>query len=139
MPEVLWARKEPALKLFVCWGTFPGPGARGHACHRAHTALRSAGFDPELVRSYGSRILPEAANLTPGRREVKRLTGDVAVPVLVTDEEEVVAGSEAIERWAAERTPRPEGSAEAPRGRREAPSWQAGSPPRAPCGLTARP
>ncbi len=32
-------------------------------------------------------------NLTPGRREVKRLTGNYWVPVLVTDDGEVIQGS----------------------------------------------
>jgi hypothetical protein len=36
--------------------------------------------------------LPDVFNLTPGRRKVKKLTGDVTVPILVTDDGEVVAG-----------------------------------------------
>ena len=37
---------------------------------------------------------------TPGRREVKRLSGQSWVPVLVTDEDEVISGSREIESWA---------------------------------------
>ena len=43
-------------------------------------------------------------NLTPGRRKVKKLTGETTVPVLVTDDGEVVAGSSEIAAWAG-RTP----------------------------------
>jgi hypothetical protein len=39
-------------------------------------------------------------NLTPGRREVKRLTGNYWVPVLVADDGEVVQGSRQIVDWA---------------------------------------
>ena len=93
------------MKLYVCWGTFPVPwprrGApwhpRYHPCKVAHDALRAAGHAPEVERVYGFRSLPD---VTPGRREVRRLTGDSAVPVLVLDDGEVVKGSEAIAAWA---------------------------------------
>ena len=39
-------------------------------------------------------------NQTPGRREVKRLTGNSTVPTLVLDDGEVVDGSQAIVDWA---------------------------------------
>jgi hypothetical protein len=44
--------------------------------------------------------LPEALNNTKGRREVKELTGNVWVPVLVTDDNTVVQGSREIVDWA---------------------------------------
>lgn len=89
------------MKLYVCYGTFTKtirPG--GHPCGNAARALREAGHDPQIVKSYGLAGLPEIFNRTRGRQEVKRLTGSVTVPVLVTDDDEVVAGSEKIIEWA---------------------------------------
>jgi hypothetical protein len=94
------------LKLYVCWGTWKGatpwPFRRAdvHPCGVAHAALTEAGYDPEIVRSFGWEALPGVFNLTPGRRQVKRLTGDVTVPVLVTDDGVVVAGSGEVASWA---------------------------------------
>jgi glutaredoxin 2 len=50
-------------------------------------------------------MLPDFVNRTEGRREAKRLTGKTAVPVLVTDDGEVVAESN-IARWAMENAAR---------------------------------
>jgi hypothetical protein len=90
------------VKLYVCWGTFtttPRPG--GHPCGNAYRALREAGHDPEVIRSYGLAILPDVPfNQTAGRKEVKRLTGNSTVPVLVTDDGEVVQDSKRIIDWA---------------------------------------
>jgi Glutathione S-transferase, N-terminal domain len=88
------------VKLYVCWGTFPTLRPGGHPCANAHNALREAGHDPEVIRSYGLAILPGIFNATPGRREAKRLTGKYTVPVLVTDDGEVVADSKNIVTWA---------------------------------------
>ncbi len=93
------------MKLYVCWGTFPIPWPRkgntwrpsGHACKVAHDALKEAGHTPEVVRAYGFGQLPD---FTPARREVKRLTGESWVPVLVLDDGEVVTGSKTIAAWA---------------------------------------
>ena len=76
----------------------------GHPCGNAYRALREAGHDPELIKSYGAGILPDALNRTKGRQEVKRLTGNSWVPVLVTDDGEVVQDSKKIAEWA-ERNP----------------------------------
>ena len=89
------------MKLYVCYGTFtaaPRPG--GHPCGNAYKALKEAGHEPDVVRSYGLGMLPEFFNQTPGRKEVKRLTGNNWVPVLVTDDETVVQGSDKIIDWA---------------------------------------
>jgi len=93
------------LRLYVCWGTWRRPTplvGRGHPhpCGVAHEALEGAGHDPEVVRALGWKALPGVFNVTPGRREVKKLTGDIEVPVLVTDEGQVVAGSQEIAAWA---------------------------------------
>ena len=89
------------MKLYVCYGTFtttPRPG--GHPCGNAYRALREAGHDPEVIRSYGLAVLPDVFNSTRGRREVKELTGKNTVPVLVTDGGEVVSDSKRIVEWA---------------------------------------
>jgi len=89
------------MKLYVCYGTFtatPRPG--GHPCGNAYEALKDAGHDPEVVKSYGLAVLPAFLNNTKGRREVKELTGDFTVPVLVTDTGEVVKESATIVEWA---------------------------------------
>lgn len=89
------------MKLFVCYGTWkPAPRPGGHPCGHAHEALVNAGYQPEVIRSYGLGALPEVFNQTSGRREVKRLTGNHWVPVLVADDGEVVQGSRKIMDWA---------------------------------------
>jgi hypothetical protein len=101
------------MRLYVCWGTWTGPTPRpfrraeNHPCGVAHQALLDAGHRPEVRRCYGWEALPGIFNLTPGRREVKRLTGGVTVPVLVADDGEIVAGSREIAAWA-EQNPRAE-------------------------------
>lgn len=91
---------SPAMRLYVCYGTFKTPRPGGHPCANAHEALRAAGHDPEVVRSYGWGALPDALNPSKGRREVKRLTGNSWVPALVTDDGEVIDGSKEIVAWA---------------------------------------
>ena len=93
------------MKLYVCWGTFAVPWPRrgaswrpgAHPCKRAHDALREAGHSPEVVKVYGFAWLPD---VTPGRKEVKRLTGESFVPVLVLDDGDVVKDSKNIVAWA---------------------------------------
>jgi Glutathione S-transferase, N-terminal domain len=89
------------MKLYVCWGTFkfaPRPG--GHPCGNAYHALVDAGHRPEVVRAYGWAALPSAFNQTPARKEVKELTGNSWVPVLVADGGTVIQGSDKIIEWA---------------------------------------
>ena len=106
----------PPMKLYVCWGTFsPAPRPGGHPCGNAYHALRGAGHDPEVVKSYGLTVLPDMLNRTEGRREVKRLTGSNTVPVLVTDDGDVVADSKRIVAWAHEH-PAGAGASPAPPG-----------------------
>lgn len=91
------------MKLYVCYGTFtttPRPG--GHPCGNAYRALREAGHDPEVIKSYGFGAFPGFLNRTAGRREVKKLTGQNWVPVLVTDDGQVVSDSKRIVAWAEE-------------------------------------
>jgi hypothetical protein len=89
------------MKLYVCYGTWkPAPRPGGHPCGTAYHALREAGHQPEVIRTYGLGMLPGVFNMTTGRREVKRLTGNYWVPVLVTDQDEVIQGSREIADWA---------------------------------------
>jgi hypothetical protein len=88
------------MKLYICYGTFQTPRPGGHPCKNAYDALRAAGHEPELIKSYGFGALPDALNQTSGRKEVKRLTGQSWVPVLVTDDDEVVQDSKSIAAWA---------------------------------------
>ena len=92
------------MKLYVCWGTWRRPtplvSDEPHPCGVAREALEEAGYDPEVERTLGWVALPDVFNMTPGRRRVKELTGEMSVPVLVTDNDEVVAGSQEIAAWA---------------------------------------
>jgi Glutathione S-transferase, N-terminal domain len=93
------------MKLYVCWGTFPVPWPRrgaswrpvAHPCKRAFDALDDAGHSPDVKRVYSLGFLPD---VTRGRREVRRLTGQSYVPVLVTDDGAAVTGSDEIVAWA---------------------------------------
>ena len=90
------------MKLYVCWGTF-GMGPHTHPCQVAHAALRDAGHDPEVVRAYGWKILPDMPfNATAGRRRAKELTGDTSVPVLELDDGTAIGGTKQIVAWAKE-------------------------------------
>jgi hypothetical protein len=91
-----------AVKLYVCWGTFQTPRPpHGHPCHNAYAALRMAGHDPEVIKVRGLGMGPRFLHLmTEGRREVERISGQRAVPVLVADDGEVVADSRRIVEWA---------------------------------------
>ena len=89
------------MELYVCYGTWTlGRPLHAHPCGEAHAALRTAGHEPQVVRTLGLGPLPGWLNdLTP-RREVRRLTGQSWVPVLVTDGGEVIRESRRIIEWA---------------------------------------
>jgi hypothetical protein len=86
------------MKLYVCYGTFRTPRPGGHPCANAYRALREEGWDPEVIRTYGWGILPDSMN--PTRREVRELTGQNWVPLLVTDDGDVIQDSKRIVQWA---------------------------------------
>jgi glutathione S-transferase len=90
------------VKLYVCWTTIQTPRPpRGHPCHNAYKALREAGHDPEVIKVQGLGIGPRFLQWkTDGRKEVERISGQRTVPVLVTDEGEVVTESQRIAEWA---------------------------------------
>lgn len=87
------------MKLYICWGTFQTPRPGGHPCANAYKAVREAGHDPEVVKVHGLGIGPIKLK-TDGRKEVEALTGSPMVPVLVTDEGEVINESKRIAEWA---------------------------------------
>ena len=88
------------MKLYVCWTTVQTPRPpHGHPCHNAYKALRDAGYDPEVTKVQGLGIGPIKL-MTDGRREVQELTGSPVVPVLVTDDDEVINESQRIVDWA---------------------------------------
>ena len=74
----------------------PRPG--GHPCRNAHEALTKAGWQPQVTKVYGLGMLGSALN--PTRAKVRDLTGQNMVPVLVTDDGEVVKDSKNIVAWA---------------------------------------
>ena len=90
-----------AMKLYVCYGTFIPPlGPAGTPAEWPTRLLTEAGHEPEVIKSYGWGILPDFLNPSSGRREVRKLTGSNTVPVLVTDDGEVIQESREIKRWA---------------------------------------
>jgi len=89
------------MKLYICYGLFSSPRPGGHPCRNAHDALVEAGHRPELVKSYGLGILPDAIfNQTSGRKRAKELTGSTTVPVLELDDGTAIGGSKEIAAWA---------------------------------------
>ena len=88
------------MKLYICYGTFPSPRAGGHPCKNAYEALREAGHEPELVKTYGLGLLPEGVNAKAGRGEVIEKTGQKIVPVLELDDGETIYPSQKIVDWA---------------------------------------
>ena len=93
------------MKLYVCWGTFQTFG-RGHPCRNALDALRAAGHDPQVIRSNGWGLLPAAVNRSEGRRLARRATGRSWLPLLLTDDGELIAGSGDIKEWAVHQSAR---------------------------------
>ena len=86
------------MKLYVCYGTFKSPRPGGHPCGNAYHALKDAGWNPDVERTYGWAILGDALN--PTRKPVRELTGKNWVPVLVTDDGEAIQDSKKIIEWA---------------------------------------
>ena len=86
------------MKLYVCWGLFRSPRPGGHPCRNAHEALKEAGWKPDVEKVYGLGLLGDSLN--PTRAKIRNLTGQNWVPVLVTDEDEVIQGTQKIVDWA---------------------------------------
>lgn len=83
------------MDLYVCYGTF-GPAER-HPCGNAYAALVDSGHEPNVVKTFGCfRTDP----IFPGRRKIKRLTGNYKVPTLILDDGTIIDGSQNIVAWA---------------------------------------
>ena len=72
-----------------------------HACARAAKALDDAGYEYEIRVLPGYRLVPWTwGQRRKDREEVRELTGQVNVPVLLLDEGKAITGSGTIAEWA---------------------------------------
>ena len=90
----------PLVILYTCevgtsFGSLPGPV--GHPCGRAAKALDDAGhsYDHRTVKG-GSLKVWTWPSRAKDRAEIKRLSGQQSVPILVLDDGEVIVGSGSI-------------------------------------------
>lgn len=89
------------LILYTCPWQGRSPG--WHPCGVAARALDEAGYGYEIRVVKGQVSMPWTwPSRARERAEVKRLSGQNGVPVLVLPEGEVIAGSRRIARWAGE-------------------------------------
>ena len=73
----------------------------GHACGRAAKALDQAGYEYEIRELPGYRLVPWTwGDRRRGRAQIKAMTGQIGLPVLVADEGKTVVGSGEIVKWA---------------------------------------
>jgi glutathione S-transferase len=88
--------------LFTCGQKTRGPGFM-HPCAKAGKALDAAGYRYELrtVGGYRGAIWTWAGR-DDDRAEVRELSGQNSVPILVLDDGDVIAGSGRIVAWAEE-------------------------------------
>jgi len=90
------------MKLYTCGqktrgGSLPGPIA--HPCGQAGKALDDAGLTYELETVKGYKRLPWTRK-GDERAEIRRLSGQEDVPILVLDDGTVIAGTDEIIGWA---------------------------------------
>ena len=77
------------------------PAAVAHPCGRAAKALDEAGRQYELRTVKGGTFkFWTWSSRAADRREIEKLSGQRAVPILVLDDGEVIAGSGRIANWA---------------------------------------
>lgn len=94
------------MVLYTCGqkknlGGLPGPLA--HPCGRAAKALDEGGHSYEMKVVGGYRLMPWTwRSRGDDRTEIRELSGQNNVPILVLDDGEVVSGSGAIVRWVSE-------------------------------------
>ena len=86
------------MKLYTC-GQGDHAANLGHPCGRAAKALTDAGYEPELTKVGGYRLLPWTRR-GDVRDEIERISGQKDVPVLVLDDGEVISGTGTIVSWA---------------------------------------
>jgi len=90
------------LTLYVCHIDEGGPPP--HACKRAQRALRGAGHDFEKIVFARGRLF---GLFTKGRRpELKAISGQEQLPVLMLLDGSTINGSASIIAWAAANAPR---------------------------------
>ena len=90
------------LTLYVCH--IDGGGPPPHACKRAQKALRGAGHDFEKIVFARGRLF---GLFTKGRRpELKAISGQEQLPVLMLPDGSTINGSARIIAWAAANAPR---------------------------------
>lgn len=85
------------MKLYTC-GKQRSGASLGHPCARAARVLDEAGHRYEIEVVGGYRLLPWTRRGQRGG--IRDLSGQEDVPVLVTHDGDVVAGTRAIIRWA---------------------------------------
>ena len=86
--------------LYTC-GQKKSHASIGHPCGRAAKALDDAGYEYEIRDLLGYRLAPWTwGERRSGREEVRELTGQINLPVLLLDEGQTVAGSGKIADWA---------------------------------------
>jgi glutaredoxin len=86
--------------LYTC-GQKKAMASLGHACGRAAKALDQAGYEYEIRDLPGYKYVPWTWGARRrGREEVRELTGQIDLPVLVLDEGQTVVGSGKIAEWA---------------------------------------
>jgi glutathione S-transferase len=98
-----------AMKLYTCGqrdhgGSLPWPIT--HPCGGAAHALEKAGHKFEIETVPGYRLLPWT-RMGDARAEIRELTGQSNVPVLVLDDGDVIVGSSRIAAWAGEHAAAP--------------------------------
>ena len=90
------------MKLYTCGQKSRGaslPWPATHACGRAMKALSEAGHDYEHEVVKGYKAMPWTRG-GDARAEIRRLTGQDDVPVLLLDDGTAIAGSGKIVDWA---------------------------------------
>jgi len=88
--------------LYTCGQKTHGPGF-AHPCAKAGNALDAAGYEYQIKTVGGYRLaLWTWGSREKDRGEVKELSGQEGVPILVLDDGEVISGSGTIAKWARE-------------------------------------
>jgi len=93
--------KPGRLTLFVCNINDGGPPP--HACKRAQRALRAAGHDFDKV--VAARGIPFGLFTTGRRPQLKALSGQEQLPVLLLPDGTTVNGGTKIVNWARAHAP----------------------------------
>ncbi|GAC1439853.1 MAG: hypothetical protein NVSMB51_18320 [Solirubrobacteraceae bacterium] len=89
------------LMLLVC--SVDQGGFKQHPCRQAHEALEAAGHDHEKV--VHDKAHPFGLRTTGRRPELKRLSGQEKLPVLLLPGGEAICGGKQIVAWARQNPP----------------------------------